>query len=172
MQLGSSSSHPLARARTEAGLSVRALERISGVGYVTISHTENRRTDPKPETKARLAEALGATVYDLFPDDMPQFAPHPDIDPDAQDLRGLGLEDAEVILHLNDGRVDFVDDRGRVVATETAAQLYLHTGTGSRIEIRRNGPAGRRPRGRRVRRTAASSSADDDGPAPPREARR
>jgi transcriptional regulator with XRE-family HTH domain len=70
--------HPLAAARQKARVSLRKLGAISRVSYVTISHIENGRVTPLPETMARLANALSAytgrkvSAESLYPVEIPR----------------------------------------------------------------------------------------------------
>jgi transcriptional regulator with XRE-family HTH domain len=55
----------LKRERHRAGLTLRELEKVSGVKNTTISELENGRRGAQGRTVRKLAEALGVTPKDL-----------------------------------------------------------------------------------------------------------
>jgi XRE family transcriptional regulator, regulator of sulfur utilization len=55
------------RWRKRRGLSLRALGKRAGVGYVTIFRLEKGRISPTVATLEKLAVALGIHVRDFFP---------------------------------------------------------------------------------------------------------
>lgn len=52
--------HPLRVIREDAGLSQARLAALSGVSDVTISHIETGQVTPRPDTLAKLANAVSA----------------------------------------------------------------------------------------------------------------
>jgi transcriptional regulator with XRE-family HTH domain len=56
----------LRRWRTERGLSLKDVEGLTGVGYARISRFELGKMEFRPETKIRMARALGVPIKDLF----------------------------------------------------------------------------------------------------------
>ena len=54
--------------RLSAGVSVRTLERESGIDRGTIYALERQRARPRLDTARALARALGCDVDDLWPD--------------------------------------------------------------------------------------------------------
>jgi len=62
----------LKRIRTEKGLSQLKLAFISGVGPTEISRIENGWLRPYAGWRKRLADALGASERELFPEEEPQ----------------------------------------------------------------------------------------------------
>lgn len=58
----------LVLAMVERRHSNRTLAVATGVGEQTISRAVNKRQEPTPETKSRIARALGKTVRELFPE--------------------------------------------------------------------------------------------------------
>lgn len=52
--------------RTEQNLTVRELEKLSGVGKTTINRIENGTGNPTVEVICKLAMALNCSPYDLF----------------------------------------------------------------------------------------------------------
>lgn len=159
--------HPLSRLRAERGVSLRELAARAGLSYTAISAIEHGRVDePKRATKDRIADALGVSAWDIWQEDMPRFQLHPDDDPDVRDVRAFSGGDA--VIYLDQARVDHLDAKGRVVATETPARLRI---TAAHITIQAPARQGPRARGRRAatRRKAASPASGDDPaePAPP-----
>lgn len=53
-------------ARVEKGLTQLQLAEMVGLREIDISRIETGRTQPDPETKRRVADALGKPVYVLF----------------------------------------------------------------------------------------------------------
>ena len=51
--------------REERGLSIRELERSSGVDRSVISRIENEDSNPRLRTVCRIAHALGVTLNDI-----------------------------------------------------------------------------------------------------------
>ena len=58
---------PLLVALAERQLSARMFAVRAGLHPATISAIINRRVDPKPATRSRIARALNLSVHDLFP---------------------------------------------------------------------------------------------------------
>src|SRR5947209_5400266 len=110
--------HPLAELRATRRMSTRRLSALSGVSHVTITKIENGRTDPRQETKESLAAALGVPVELIWGDGAePVFQEHPDEDPSEPDLRPVGPI-GDVVVYMERPRVDYLDEAGRVVATQ------------------------------------------------------
>lgn len=58
----------LLSAMGEQGFTVRLLSERALLTPATVSRVLNQRLDPKPETKIKIATALGLRVKDLFPE--------------------------------------------------------------------------------------------------------
>jgi transcriptional regulator with XRE-family HTH domain len=54
--------HPLAVARKEHGISLRALADDIGMTHVALSHVETGRSEPKLKTMRKLERALGQRI--------------------------------------------------------------------------------------------------------------
>jgi DNA-binding XRE family transcriptional regulator len=54
--------HPLAIARQERGISLRALADQIGMTHVALSHVETMRSEPKLRTMRKLEQALGQRI--------------------------------------------------------------------------------------------------------------
>jgi DNA-binding XRE family transcriptional regulator len=61
--------HPLRIARARKFGSIQALADASGVSYRTIYRIERFEVEPYIQTKVALADALGLSIDDLFPED-------------------------------------------------------------------------------------------------------
>lgn len=59
----------LADIRAAKRLSLRQLERISGVKKTTLSKIENDERTPTVPTAYAICRALGLSIYEVFPDD-------------------------------------------------------------------------------------------------------
>jgi DNA-binding XRE family transcriptional regulator len=62
--------HPLALARARKFGSIQALANASGVSWRTIYRIERGEVEPYIQTKVALADALGMSVDDLFPEEI------------------------------------------------------------------------------------------------------
>ena len=66
--------HKLREIREQKALSLRELERLSGVDYSSISKIETGDSSPKLETILKLAKALKVDLIELIDQAGPQFA--------------------------------------------------------------------------------------------------
>jgi transcriptional regulator with XRE-family HTH domain len=91
------------RGRTEQGLSLNGLARLSGVAKGYLSQLENNQAPrPSATTLYKIAEALGTSVAELLGDDEPQSPEPPPLKIlpslqqflDEQEERGQPLPDA------------------------------------------------------------------------------
>lgn len=58
---------PLLVALAQRGLTARRFAAMAALNPATISSVLNQRQDPTPETRAKIAKALGVNVDDIFP---------------------------------------------------------------------------------------------------------
>lgn len=64
--------HPLRKWRADHGVSLIEVGGLARLSPSTVSRIERGQIRPRPQTKLRIARALGCRVGDLFPPDPPR----------------------------------------------------------------------------------------------------
>lgn len=165
-----STPHPIRAHREEAGLSVRRLAALARVSFVTVSHVENGRVEPRGETLQKLANVFSSlldrkvTVADLTPEEESANVTASGYTAEEVDAswRKQDVDTYQPLMVVIDGRVLTEQPPKWFLNKVKAAQGKLPepivlTAARPRARERRDGS----------RRKTKSSASSDDGPGEP-----